>query len=230
MNRFIALYKADFKNIVKDRIMIYSLLILPILMVIIRLLRDRIPTEEFYAIAVLFIMALGPIMFGMLPSFIFLDEKDDKTLDAIRVLPISPSTFLSYRMVNGIVLVFVYAMVAPFITGFAGIPFNALLLCAILLALETPIIALIIMTYADNKVEGIVVIKILNAIFLAPFLAYIVSPTWSDILIPIPSYWPIKGFMEAFLGNEFLIYILVGVVYFGGIISVLTWIFKKKVL
>lgn len=230
MKRFFALYKSDLKNIRKDPIMIYSILLLPIIMVIIRLFRAQIPSAELYAVAVLFTMALGPVIFGMLPAFILLDEKDDRTLDAIRVLPISPATFLSYRILSGVVLVFFYSLAAPLIMDFSGIPTNALILCAGLLALETPIVALIIMTYADNKVEGIVAVKIVNAVFLAPFLAYITSPKWTNLLLPVPSYWPIKGFMEATMGNEFLIYILVGLVYFTGIIAVLIWLFRRKVL
>jgi len=230
MNRFIALYRSDLKNIKNDPILIYSILILPIIMVIFRLFREQIPSEQLYAVAVLFVMALGPVIFGMLPAFILLDEKDEKTLDAIRVLPISPSTFLSYRMINWVGLVFIYSLAAPVIMDFSGIPTNALVLCALLLTLETPIIALIIMTYADNKVEGIVATKIVNAVFLAPFLAYIASPKWTNLLVPIPSYWAIKGFMEATLGNEFMGFIMIGAVYYTGILFVLMWLFKREVL
>jgi len=229
MNRLLAMYRCDYKNITKDPMLIYSIVILPIIMVIFRLFRDQIPTDQLYAVAVLFTMALGPIIFGMLPSFIFLDEKDSKVLDAISVLPISRSVFILYRMVNGFALVFVYSLAAPFIMDFSGIPTNTLILCALLLAFETPIVAFIIMTYADNKVEGVVAVKIINAIFLTPFLAYVISPEWSDILLMVPSYWPIKAFMESYLGNEFMMYILVGVVYYAGIISVLGWLFQRKI-
>ena len=230
MNRFVALYKSDLKNIKNDPILIYSIVVLPVIMVVFRLFKDQIPGEELYAVAVLFTMALGPVILGMLPAFILLGEKDEKTLDAIRVLPISTSKLLSYRMVNWVLLVFLYSLVAPYIMDFEGIPFNALVSCAVLLTVETIIVSLIVMTYAENKVEGIVAVKIINAVFLAPFLAYIASPKWTNLLLPIPSYWPIKGFMEAFMGNEFMSYISIGLVYFAGILSVLVWLFRKRVL
>ncbi len=229
MNKFIALYKSDLKNVRRDPILVYSIISLPIIMLVVRFFKDQILTEQFFAVAVLFTMFLGPIIFGMIPSFILLDEKDDKVLEAIRVLPVSTLTFLSYRMLNGVLLSFIYAIAAPYITSFTGIPLDALILCSILLALETPIVALMIMNYADNKVEGVAVIKIINAILMTPFLAYIISPEWSKILLPVPSYWPIKAFMEAVLGNGFLVYIIVGVVYYIGLLAVLLYTVREKV-
>ena len=72
--------------------------------------------------------------------------------------------------------------------------------------------------------------KFINAIFLTPFLVCLVSSMWADILLLVPSYWPIKGFMEAVLGNGFMIYIGIGVIYFVSMIVVLVWLFTKKVL
>jgi fluoroquinolone transport system permease protein len=80
----------------------------------------------------------------------------------------------------------------------------------LLASIEGPILALVLASFADNKVQGFALMKGLGAILLLPVFAWFVElPTqlWAGL---IPSYWPLRAYWSAGEGDA-LFWIALGV-------------------
>jgi fluoroquinolone transport system permease protein len=53
-----------------------------------------------------------------------------------------------------------------------------------------PLVSLLLVAYARNKVEGFAIQKGLGIFFLAPFLAPLVPAPWDRLIGLVPTYWP----------------------------------------
>ncbi|MDY6932245.1 MAG: ABC transporter permease [Halobacteriota archaeon] len=219
------IYLNDFKNIFRDSILIYGLISPLLVMVITRLVVPQlgwIPSTFYPHIEILTIL-ISPVVFGFIAGFIILDEKDDNVFLAIRVLPISVTSFIIYRMLFSIVMSFVYSILAVAIIGLVEVPFYAIIPIAALIAIEAPIIALILSIFSDNKVEGVAMLKGLNFVFLLlPVAALFIPGRWQYVAGVIPTFWPVKAFIEVASGASdiwglVLAGVVVHLIYLGGL-------------
>ena len=151
--------------------------------------------KDYYMLIVSFIFAMVmPSLLGMMTGFLLLDEKDEGTLQVLKVTPLQPSKYLRNKMILpctvGVGLNFIGIMISGI-----EITNNALLLIVLTLAsLLAPTFALLIGTYANNKVEGFAFVKLLGLAFIAPLVAYFVPEPIQWIFGLLPVYWPVKGF------------------------------------
>ncbi|MDY6966456.1 MAG: hypothetical protein SVM80_10910 [Halobacteriota archaeon] len=221
------LYLNDFRNIRRDPILIYGLMGPLIAMLVTRLFVpqvEQIPSVYYPYIAILTIL-ISPIVFGFIAGFILLDEKDDNVLMALKVLPITTVAFVTYRMIFSVTFSFVYTIIAILIlSNLVIVPISSIIPIAILIAIEAPIIALILFTFSKNKVEGVALLKGLNFVFiLIPVVALFIPSRLQYLAGVIPMFWPAKAFVEVVSGNaDIWGYVLLGVVvhliYLGGLL------------
>ena len=115
--------------------------------------------------------------------------------------------------------------VGVFLIDLVEISLFSIILISVLIAIEAPIIALILSIFSDNKVEGVALLKSLNFVFLLlPVAALFIPGKWQYIAGIIPTYWPVKAFIEVSSGStDVLGLILAGVVvhliYLGGLVK-----------
>ena len=141
------------------------------------------------------------------------------------VLPISTAAFVTYRMIFSVTFSFIYTIIAVIIlSNLVVVPISSIIPIAILIAIEAPIIALILSTFSENKVEGVALLKGLNFVFmLIPVAALFIPSRLQYLAGVIPTYWPAKAFVEVVNGStDIWGYVLLGVVvhliYLGGLI------------
>lgn len=177
----------------------------------------------------LFLIGL-PGGFGSLAGFMFLDERDDDTMTALRVTPISMTGYVGYRILAAVAASFVYALGCVYLTGLmpAGL-LQGLVPAALLAGLFSPIAALMLVALADNKVEGIAISKALGVFLLSPMAAYFVGSGWQIPLGVLPTYWPAKAFWVAAEGGSAWPYLLAGAAYNLALLALLLRLLKKKV-
>jgi fluoroquinolone transport system permease protein len=146
----------------------------------------RIGLGGFYpVIAGYALLITAPVMCGMVIGFLMLDERDDRTLLALRVTPwrLSLPMFLSVFIT--IVAFSVAGLERP------GIP--RVLLSALAAAPLAPLMALSLATFAKNKVQGFALVKALSVFQMAPLFAYFIHSDWQAAFGIIPTYWPAKS-------------------------------------
>lgn len=125
-----------------------------------------------------FFVMLNPLMFGVVISFLLLDERDDHTLSALQVTPIGLGNYVVYRTAMPMLLSIVMTMVSVPLAGFAQLPFGQLFLVALLAAPIAPIYALFLSAAAQNKVQGFAYVKGIQTVLMLPIAAFFVHSGW----------------------------------------------------
>lgn len=231
----------DIKSIKRDSLLIYMLIIPPIMVLAVRLilpwLTNRLADNfafdlvPYYPMILSFFFVLQlPLLFGLLVGLLILDERDDDTLTALRVTPISMTGYAIYRGGAATLLSTLYIVIALPSTGLMPLTLlPALIPIAILSGVLAPLFGLILATIASNKVEGLALMKALGIFLIGPLAAYFVDSNWQLLMGILPTYWPAKAFWVASEGGNFWPYVVVGAIYSLLLVALLLRRFKAKV-
>lgn len=219
LNTFRALGPIDARNIRRDSLLRWFAAIPFLFALMFRLLvpwlRDLIFNQfgwdlaPYYVLIMSYGFVLGiPIIFGVVIGFLLLDERDDGTLTALQVTPLSLRDYLGYRVTIPIILSIVLTVVTFPLAGLAQLPWPDLLLVATAAAPLAPIFALVLAALAENKVQGFAIMKGLGVFMILPIIAYFVSEPWQWLFGLIPTYWPTKLYwmLDANAPNVWLVF------------------------
>ncbi len=135
-----------------------------------------------------------PALFGMVIGFLLLDERDDQTLTALQVTPMSLNQYFIYRITMPVVLSVLLVSITYPLVNIAPLPAGQLFVISLLAAPMAPIFALFLASVAKNKVQGFAIMKGSGAFFILPVAAYFFQSPWTLLLGIIPTYWPLKVF------------------------------------
>ena len=102
----------------------------------------------------------APGMVGMVIGFLFLDERDARTLTALRTTPMSMHQYLGYRVALPLLLGTASTLIGYPLTGLTPLALSSLLPIAIVAGVSAPILALVLAIAAPNKVAGFAVVKV----------------------------------------------------------------------
>ncbi len=160
------------------------------------------------------LLLIAPVLCGMVVGFLLLDERDDRTLLALRVTPLPLSNYLAWRLSLPMLLSLVVTLAVFPLAGLSqpGVP--GLLVCALATAPFAPLVALALAVFAQNKVQGFALVKASGVFQIAPLVAYFVNSEWQLIFGLFPTYWPAKLLwtLQAGGGNPWL-YLTAGLAY-----------------
>jgi fluoroquinolone transport system permease protein len=172
----------------------------------------------------------APGMVGMVIGFLLLDERDARTLTALRTTPLSMREYLVYRVALPLLLGTVATLIGYPITGLVPLPLTSLLPIVVVGSLSAPLLALILALAAPNKVAGFAVVKVLNTVNLLPIVAYFVPRPVQYVAGIFPTYWPMRALWSAAVEEDYDTYLVL-----GGVVSVLallliTRLFDRRLL
>jgi len=214
--------RADLKNIRRDDLLAWIWFLPIVLAVALRFLvpwlqmtlsvQLNFELTPYYDLIASFFMSLSPMMSGMIVGFLLLDERDDQTLAALLVTPMPLATYLSYRISVPLALGFLITVAAYPLTGLPAVPFSDLIIVGAVASFNGPITALILATFAENKVTGFAMIKILNAINIIPIVAYFFDEPIQLLAGLVPVYWTMKITWLAVAGADYALYAVVGII------------------
>ncbi|MGB3632625.1 MAG: hypothetical protein WA982_01145 [Rubrobacteraceae bacterium] len=231
----------DLKSIRRDSLLIYMLVIPPIMVLAVRLivpwLTERLAVSfgfdlvPYHPMLLSFFFVLQlPLLFGLLVGLLILDERDDDTLTALRVTPISMTGYALYRGGAATLLSTLYVIIALPLTGLAPPSLVlAVIPIAVLSGIMAPLFGLVLATFASNKVEGLALMKALGIFLLGPLAAYFIDSNWQLLFGILPTYWPVRAFWAASEGGNFWPYFLVGLTYNLALVVLLLRRFREKV-
>ena len=137
----------------------------------------------------------GAQLSGAIFGFLLLDEKDQKTIEAVRVAPISMTQFLTCRVMLPSVLAFFFCVLMILVIDQALLSAWQVVLISISASLLAPIMALFLANFAENKVQGFAIAKFAGIAGWSILLGWFVAePTqWLFGLFPpflvSKSYW-----------------------------------------
>lgn len=143
------------------------------------------------------LLLLVPNLVGFVTGFLLLDQRDDRTLYALQVTPLSLNGYLVYRLAMPVVLSVLLTLVALPLSGL--VPLNGVLLmvAALSVAPMAPIFALALAAFSQNKVQGFALMKASGVVLVPPLAAYFIQAKWQIALGLVPTYWPAKTLWAA---------------------------------
>jgi fluoroquinolone transport system permease protein len=186
--------------------------------------------EPYYPLIMGGYVMTAPAIVGMVIGFLLLDERDARTLSALRVTPLSMQVYLTYRIVLPIVIGTASTLVGYPLVGVARLPFVTLVVIATLAAFSAPIMALVLAAAAPNKVAGFAVVKVLSGLNLLPLAAFFVPPPLQFLAGIFPGYWAMRALWSAASGQSYLQHVAVGMVVCATVLGLCAWLFDWKLL
>ena len=234
-----ALGPIDAKNIRRDELLRW-MIVAPVALALavrwlIPLLLERVETilkielmAYYEPFAAFMIILLVPYLSGMVIGFLLLDQRDDGTLTALQVTPLSLNGYLVYRLTTPMLVSIVMTLVAAPLSGVVDVGMGKLVLTAVSAAPLAPIFALLLATLAQNKVQGFALTKVCGLIIIPPMIAYFITAPWQILFGVFPTYWPAMALWSAQAGDPaFGFYWSVGLVYQIAVLALLTRRFNQ---
>lgn len=173
---------------------------------------------------------LAPMLFGCVVGFLLLDQKDDGTLTALRVTPLTPAGYLAYRIAIPMALSIVMTPLVLELGGFTSVGLGERILAGAAAAPLAPAFALFVASVARNKVQGFALMKAAGVINWPPILAWFVTSRWQLAFGLCPTYWPVKFYWELEAGGPAAwIYLVVDLVFLSLLIAWLARRFDRTV-
>ena len=157
----------------------------------------------------------------LVTSFGLVQERKNKTLDAILVTPVRLSEVLAAKAGIGLILAVLTAFLTLILNGVMGSHPHVLLLGLFIAAMMAVELGLIFGTVVSDINTLFTLIKTLNIIILGPVIFYI-FPEWPQWIAKIfPTYWIINPIFEITIKNAGLKDVLFDFYVALGIIAVL---------
>lgn len=235
MKKIIKLIQLDLQQIFRDKTLT-SFLFAPIILILavrygVPWLGDIFPVlKDYYHLIVMFASIQTAIMFGFIISFIILDEKDENVIQVIRILPIAPASFVFYRLAFATFFSTLGALVMINLNGIINVSVTNSVLLSIQYGLTAPFIALIVGTYANNKIEGMAFFKGIDLFLIIPILYFFLQGWVKHIFAFIPAYWTFRLFEKSVENYDTLLFFIYGLFVYLVVIFILFLQFKKRVL
>lgn len=156
-----------------------------------------------------------PGIVGMVVGFLLLDERDARTLTALRVTPLSMRRYLAYRVALPLLVGTASTVIGYRLIGLRPLPLGTLTALALVAGLSAPLLAFVIAAAAPNKVAGFAAVKVLNGVNLLPVAAFFVPLPLQYALGVVPTYWPMRALWSATAGQDYRAQLAVGAIAAG---------------
>ena len=181
--------------------------------------------RPYYPLLMSFIVLMVPTLVGAVVGFLLLDHRDDNTLTALQVTPLTVRGYLVYRTAVPIALSIVMIMAVIAIADVVSIGVVPALLAALQAAPAAPLYAVFVGAFAANKVQGFALLKAAGVLSWPPIFAFFVESEWQVAFGLDPLYWPVKLFWMLEAGESGAwIYYIVGLGYQSALV---VWLLRR---
>lgn len=148
--------------------------------------------------------AIAPGLVGAVYGLLLVAERDERTLMALRVMPVSFARYIAARLFTPLALSVSMTIVAYPLAGLAPLPIMTVALLAVSNAISAPVVALAMAAFARDKVAALAVMRVANSILALPVLAYFAVPPMLYLAWVSPAYWQMKALWLAADASPFV--------------------------
>lgn len=159
-------------------------------------------TEIYPMLVAYMAIFLGGTLVGTIFGFMLLDEKDDNTITAMLITPVTMNQYLLYRVGMPAILAYVVIVFQVLFINQAMIPLWQLLLIATGGALTAPITSLFFATFAENKVQGFALSKFTGVAGWTIMIGWFVAVPMQLLIGIFPPFWISKAYWMILEGND----------------------------
>ncbi|MCH9685579.1 MAG: hypothetical protein K0V04_29380 [Deltaproteobacteria bacterium] len=167
---------------------------------------------------------------GVLFGFILLGEKEDQTLQALRVTPLPLRVYTGYRVGVSAAVALLAALYLSYSIGWSSLPPLRLLPIALGASLTAPLAVLFYATFASNKIQGLALTKFGGVAGLLILVGFFVPEPWQWLLGVFPPLLVAKSYWMALDGRAwYWLPLLIGSVAQVGLLVLLINRFRRAV-
>lgn len=216
---FFTIFKNEMKNIFRDPMYLFFSIYPFVLGVLGYFLIDYINDPTWNGMVTMMLIIMTSYIYGAVTGFTLLDDKDDKVLMSLKITPINTRMYVFVKLLIGYLFGFIATIIVVLATGFLdGSTTLYIILIAAVSSLQAPFLALVVNSFAQNKVEGFVIMKGTGIILILPAVAFWITDWKEFFLIIAPGFWParmIQMEMMPFLEYNFtfILYFILGLLY-----------------
>ena len=238
----------DSKLIARERFLVFLFIFIIYMIVVLRFglpwldnylaVKGVFPNEnissrvsDYYPLIVAFFALFeGALLAGTVFGFLLLDEKDNNTIKAILITPVTLNRYMLYRITIASMATFIIVLAMLIFINQALLPWWQLILVSIGASFTTPIVTLFYAVYAENKVQGFAYAKFVSVAGWVILIAWFVSNPFQWLFGLFPPFWISKAYWMAFEGNQlWWISLIIGIVSQVALIILLLKRFNKIV-
>ena len=139
-----------------------------------------------------FVSMMIPLAYGSVVGFLLLDQRDDRTLFALQVTPLTLRGYFIYRVSLPMFLGLLGNLIFLPLSGFVNMGWEKIFMVSLGASGLTPVLALFYAGFAQNKVQGMALMKISSLIFMPVIVAWFLTGVWHWLFAILPSFWPMK--------------------------------------
>lgn len=173
--------------------------------------------KPYYALMVESFSLLNmPLTLGAIAGFLMLEGCEDDTITALRVTPASLRGLVAYRIAFFSVVCAVSILLgAPLLNLVPQEDLVRAIPEALVTGLFPPVVMLMLVAFAKNRLEGIAIGKGFVLLIAPPIVAYFLPSPWQELCGLVPGYWIMKAAWLA-QANEpsSWLFLLIGLVYY----------------
>lgn len=152
--------------------------------------------SPYYAMFDIFLATLSPAMYCIVSAMVVLEEADDKTSLYLFVTPLAKKGYLVARFgIPAACALVVTAVLLPF-CKLTALCFSDIVLLIGGGVLQGIIIALLVVTIASNKLEGMAVTKLSTLMIFSVVVPFFIKQNIQYIAFLLPAFWMGKAILE----------------------------------
>ncbi|MBX2810207.1 MAG: hypothetical protein KTR25_00290 [Myxococcales bacterium] len=142
------------------------------------------------------------LMCGTVFGFLLLDEKEDRTMTAMRVSPVPFELYVGYRVALPAIFAFVLTIVLVPLIGIANVAWWKLMLFAIGASITAPLVAMFFAGFADNKIQGLAYSKFGGIAGLTILTGWFLPEAYHWVFGLFPPFLVCKAYWMAYQGHS----------------------------
>lgn len=233
MQKIIKLAITDFKIIFRDP-SLRIFLVLPVLIFILVLWLVPFLVEKYESMIpyLPLILVLAVIentqMFSFISSMVLIDEKETEVAKTYGIVPVTGFQYIVSRFLLPFLFTTLLNVVLFFVQPFFQISLISNLLLATLSGLVVPVYALGINIFVENRMKGLVFIKVFNMLVLIPIAAFFVPGGWKYFFGIFPTHWIFQGIERATFGLSATFNSFIGILFFTVLLIWFSRLFLRK--
>lgn len=143
----------------------------------------------YFSLGDIFFALLTPTMFCFICAMVTLEENDEKTARYLFITPLGKIGYLVSRFGLSSFVAFLVTLILLPIFNLSHLSVGMCILLSIVGTLQGLIIALIVVTFSTNKLEGMALTKLSSLLIVASFVPYFIKHNIQYVLSFIPSFW-----------------------------------------
>lgn len=173
----------------------------PALDIIINNYTGKLIIREYYvAIDMLFSM-LTPMMLCFSSSMIMLEEMDEGISRYEVITPLGKSGYIFSRLIIPAIISLIVTALLLFIFRLSDITLLVIIFISILSSFFSVVMTLFIISYANNKVEGMALAKLSGLFMIGAFVPLFMTSNIQYLFSFLPSFWIAKTIQNINFGN-----------------------------